>query len=91
MHGRVGQSLKFSQLRLIAAIDRHRQIVNAARSLGISQPAASRTLAEIEALLGAPLFDRHPRGMTPTPIGEIVSRRAQAMLTALTDFGRDLD
>lgn len=91
MQGRAGQSLKLSQLRLIAAIDRHRQIVNAARALGISQPAASRSLAEIEALIGTPLFERHPRGMIPTTTGEIVARRAQAMLTALSDLGRELD
>ena len=85
------QTLKISQLRLIAAVDRHRQIVHAAEALGISQPAASRSLAEIERLLGAPLFDRHPRGMTPTPAGAIVARRAQAVLTGLSDLARELD
>ena len=88
---RLAQSLRLSQLRLIAAIDRHRQIGNAAQMLGITQPAASRSLAEIERIAGVPLFDRHPRGMTPTPAGEVFARRAQLMLTGLTDLGRELD
>ncbi|QJD16469.1 LysR family transcriptional regulator [Paracoccus sanguinis] len=91
MSVRAVQSLKLSQLRLIAAIDRHRQIIHAAEALGISQPAASRSLAEIERLLDAALFDRHPRGMTPTAAGEIVARRAHALLTGLSDLGRELD
>lgn len=88
---RGAQSLKLSQLRLIAAIDRHRQMVHAAQALGVTQPAASRSLADIERLLGAPLFERNPRGMTPTAAGEIVARRAQAMLTGLSDLGRELE
>lgn len=88
---RGAQSLKLSQLRLIAAIDRHRQMVHAAQALGVTQPAASRSLADIERLLGAALFERHPRGMTPTAAGEIVARRAQAMLKGLSDLGRELE
>lgn len=88
---RLAHSLRVSQLRLIAAIDRHRQIGSAAQMLGITQPAASRSLAEIERMAGVPLFDRHPRGMTPTPAGEVFARRAQAMLTGLTDLDRELD
>lgn len=91
MPGRAAQTLKMSQLRLIVAIDRHRQIVNAAQALGISQPAASRSLAEIERLAGVTLFERQPRGMTPTAAGAIVARRAQAMLTGLSDLARELD
>lgn len=90
-NARLAQSLRVSHLRLIAAIDRHRQIGSAAQMLGITQPAASRSLAEIERMAGVPLFDRHPRGMTPTPAGEVFARRAQLMLTGLTDLDRELD
>ena len=89
--GRLVHNLKMSHLRLIAAIDRHRQIVNAAQALGITQPAASRSLAEIERMVGSALFDRHPRGMTATPAGEIFARRARNLLTGLTDLDRELD
>ena len=68
MSVRAVQSLKLSQLRLIAAIDRHRQIIHAAEALGISQPAASRSLAEIERLLDAALSLIHISEPTPRDI-----------------------
>lgn len=89
--GRLAHTLKLSQLRLIAAIDRHRQIGHAARFLGITQPAASRSLAEIERLAGVALFDRHARGMTPTAAGAVFARRARHLLTGLGDLERELD
>ncbi len=82
--------LKLAHLRLVAAIAQHGQIQAAAQALALTQPAASRTLAEIERLVGAPLFERHPRGMTPTPLGEILVRRAHTMLMGMQDLAREL-
>ncbi|WP_298838398.1 LysR family transcriptional regulator [uncultured Roseobacter sp.] len=39
---------------------------DAARNLGLTQPAVSQHIASLEAQLGRPLFDRKPRGVTPT-------------------------
>ena len=65
-YGNLGQSLAsrltLKHLRLIAAVAEHRQLSLAAHALTLTQPAASRLLAEIEVLVGAPLFERHPRG-----------------------------
>ncbi|MCX8998264.1 LysR family transcriptional regulator [Rhizobiaceae bacterium BDR2-2] len=82
--------LKLSHLRLVAAIAQHGQIQMAAQALTLTQPAASRTLAEIEKLVGAPLFERHPRGMTPTPTGAIMVRRANSMLMEMQDLAHEL-
>lgn len=82
--------LKLSHLRLVAAIAQHGQIQMAAQALTLTQPAASRTLAEIEKLVGGPLFERHPRGMTPTPLGAIFVRRAHTMLMEMQDLGHEL-
>lgn len=41
----------------------------AARALGISQPAVSRHLAQLETMLGAALFDRQWNGLVPTSAG----------------------
>ena len=38
----------------------------AAAALGDSQPTLSRRLAELEAALGQALFERSPRGLSPT-------------------------
>lgn len=72
--------LKPVQLRLIVAIARHGQLQMAATETAMTQPAASRMLSEIERALDAPLFYRHPKGMEPTEVGQVVVRRAQTML-----------
>lgn len=82
--------LKLSHLRLVAAIAQHGQIQMAAQALTLTQPAASRTLAEIEKIVGGPLFERHPRGMVPTPLGAIFVRRARTMLMEMQDLAHEL-
>ena len=62
--------LKLSHLRLVAAIIARGQLFQAAEDLGLTQPAASRMLAEVERLLGAPRGwtsgrgQRMPKGQT---------------------------
>ena len=41
-------------------------LMGAARRLGAQQPTLSRHVAELEAQLGTPLFERTGRGVTPT-------------------------
>lgn len=83
--------LHLKHLRLIAAVARHGQLSLAAHALSLTQPAASRALAEVEALIGAPLFDRHPKGMTPTPLGAGLARRARTILDDLTDAAEEVE
>lgn len=87
----LAKNLKITQLRLISAIAEHGQIRLAADALAITQPAASRMLADTEQHLGAKLFERHPKGMVPTLIGRALAQRAHNMLVELRDLSRDLD
>ena len=82
--------LKLSHLRLVAAIIARGQLFQAAEDLGLTQPAASRMLAEVERLLGAPLFLRHPKGMEATPLGRVVGRRAQVVIAELQDLAGEV-
>lgn len=82
--------LKLSHLRLVAAIIARGQLGQAAEDLGLTQPAASRMLSEVERLVGGPLFDRQPRGMTPTVIGQLVGRRAQLVTAELQDLAAEV-
>ncbi|MFD1913660.1 LysR family transcriptional regulator [Halodurantibacterium flavum] len=79
------------QLRLVQEIALHGQLQLAAEAVGMTQPAASRTLAEIERLFGAPLFVRQPKGMIPTEIGLSVLRRAQVILRELRNMATDVE
>lgn len=59
------------------AIASSRSLRSAATSLGLTQPAISRSLQELEEELGVPLFERHTRGVVLTPAGEKFLLRAQ--------------
>lgn len=52
----------------------------AAETLGVTQPALSRTLRRLEAQVGAPLFERHTKGMHPTDVGQALLPHAALLL-----------
>lgn len=72
--------LKFRHLRVIDAIVSHESILQAAKALGLSQPALTKSLHEIEEVIGARLFERHPRGVTPNPHGLAIAESARRIL-----------
>ena len=72
--------LKTRQLTLLVHLDDHRCVLRAAESAGMTQPAASKLLREIEIAVDAKLFERHARGIVPTWYGEIWVRHARLAL-----------
>src|SRR3546814_12577367 len=66
--------LRTRQLALLSLRYDERNLGRAAAALHISQPAASKLLQQAEDTFGVALFERHARGMTPTPYGEILIR-----------------
>ena len=55
----------------------------AAQALNMSQPAASRMIGEMEALLEARLCERLSRGVRLTPLGQSLARQARSVLLQL--------
>lgn len=86
----IRQGLNLTHLRLLAALDKTGQISAAAAQIAISQPAASRQLAEIERVVGMKFYQRHPHGVTMNAVGLLLGERARWMLSALDDAGRDI-
>ena len=72
--------MKLQQLRDLVAIAEHGSLRAAARAMNVAQPVLTRSLADIEKELGAPLFERRPRGMVATALGDVFVRRAAAIL-----------
>lgn len=70
-------------LRIVVTIAEHGSLVKAGRVLGLSQSALTRSLAQIEETLGAPLFDRSRRGMEPTDAGRAILAQGQDILARL--------
>ena len=58
---RSGLSLR--HMRMMVALDDHGRVSAAAQVMNISQPAASRIIAEMEAALDVKLLERLPRGV----------------------------
>ena len=75
--------LKTRQLLLLVALDEEGNIHRAAQVLGMTQPAASKLLKDLEDVLEVPLFERLPRGMRPTWYGETMIRHARIALASL--------
>lgn len=79
----VRSRLKTRHLVLLAELGRHGSIMHAAEAANLTQPAASKLLGELEHALGVQLFERLPRGVSPTWFGEVMIRRAGAALAEM--------
>jgi DNA-binding transcriptional LysR family regulator len=82
--------LKLGHMRMIVALDDHAKVSAAAHVLNISQPAASRMIAEIEDILDAKLCERLPRGVALTPAGKVLARRARTVLLEMREADREI-
>ena len=69
-----------AELRAFCAAVDLGSLGRAARLLRVSQPALSKRLRTLEALAGAPLLERTPRGVTPTPAGAQLYAEARKLL-----------
>src|SRR3954469_16578884 len=85
------QRLRLPLLRLADAVDAHGSLLKASAVLGITQPALTKSLQELEDIVQARLFDRHSRGMRTTEAGLVFVRTARRMLAELRRLDEDLD
>ncbi|MBE9604574.1 LysR family transcriptional regulator [Acetobacteraceae bacterium H6797] len=69
------------QIEAFQAICETGSFAAAARRLGATQPAISKRIGELEAELGAPLFERGQRQVRPTLRGHALRPFAETMLT----------
>ena len=76
----VAQKLRLRQLRCSVTVARMTSFVAAAESLGLTQPAVSRSVRELEQTLGHALFDRSTRGAELTRRGRDFLDAAEAGL-----------
>ena len=78
--------LTIRQLHYFDALARLNHFGQAAESCAISQPALSMQIKELEAVLGAPLFERNARKLRLTPFGEVAVERARIILKSLDEL-----
>ncbi|MFJ7023543.1 LysR family transcriptional regulator [Streptomyces sp. NPDC101117] len=74
--------VEIRHLRAFAAVARHRSFSRAAQELLVTQPALSRTVAQLEATLGVRLLERTSRRVEPTDAGAEFLHQAERVIAS---------
>lgn len=72
--------MNIRQLRVFNEVCKHMNMTKAAESLHLSQPAISKTIAELESWYGLKLFERWNKNIFLTPSGEVLYDYAKHIL-----------
>jgi DNA-binding transcriptional LysR family regulator len=88
---RIGRRLRLRDLHILFAVVRAGSMAKGAAQLGITQPAISQAVGDLEATLGVRLLDRGPRGVAPTLFGDALLRRGAEALDALRQGVREIE
>lgn len=81
----------FVSIRLAVLCAQTGSLTAAARDCNLVLPAASRRVRDLEAAIGEPLFERHSRGLTPTPAGRAFVKHGLDLLQGMDKLMEDLD
>ena len=87
----IGRRLKLRDLHAFFTAAQRGSMSKAAQHLGVSQPAVSEAIADLEQALGVRLLDRGPHGVEPTMYGGALLRRSAAVFDELKQSIRDIE
>lgn len=79
------------QLNAFATIVSAGSLGRAAETLHVTQPALSRTVRRLEQQVGAPLFERHSKGMQLTAIGSALLPHATLLLREAENAAEEIN
>lgn len=82
--------LRMRQVALLLAIGERGTLRNASAELGLTQPAATKMVHELESALGQRLFERVGRGQRLSPAGASVMRYFRGIRGTFESMGREL-
>lgn len=80
-----------TRMRLLIELERHESLSEAARAIGIGQPAASEHLRLLEIAAGQRLTERKGRGLKLTELGRLLSSHAAQALACLEAAQAEID
>jgi len=87
---RFGRRLRVRDLYILSTVVKSGSMGKAARTLGMSQPAVSEAVANLEHLLAVRLLDRSPRGIEPTIYADAILKRTMIVFDELKQGVRDI-
>jgi DNA-binding transcriptional LysR family regulator len=87
----IGHRLKLRDLHVFFTVVQCGSMVKAAQQLGVSQPAVSEVIADLEHALKVRLLDRRPHGVEQTMYGGVLLKRSIAVFDELKQTIRDIE
>jgi DNA-binding transcriptional LysR family regulator len=87
----IGRQLRLRDLHAFFTVVQCGSMAKAALRLGVSQPAVSKVIADLEHALSVRLLDRGPQGVEPTVFGHALLKRGMAAFDELRQGIRDIE
>ncbi len=87
---RLKSKARFRHLQVLLSLGELSSVRGSAEALGLSQPAVTQCLADLERLVDIRLFDRHSRGLRITRAGRDLLPLARRMLDTLAESSEAL-
>lgn len=88
---RIGRRLRLRDLHIFFAVLQSGSMAKAAAQLRITQPAVSKSIADLESALGVRLFDRSTQGVTPTAYADALNQSSVAAFDELRQGIRKIE
>src|SRR5580698_8747756 len=89
--GRIGRRLRLRDLHIFFTAVQRGSMAKAAQTLGVTQPAVSKVIADLELTLGVRLLDIGARGVEPTKYGRALLTRSNAAFDELRQSVKDIE
>ena len=89
--GYIGRRIRLRDLFVFFTVTQRGSMAKAAAELGITQPAVSRVIAQLEHALGARLLDRGSQGVEATMFGRALLKRSGVAFDELKQAIRDIE
>ena len=87
----IGRRMRLRDLYVFSTVVRLGSMAKAAQELGVSQPAISEVIADLEYALGVRLLDRKRLGVEATAYGAALEKRSLAAFDELKQSIRDIE
>lgn len=81
--------MEMRDINYFAVVAEHRNIRRAAETLGMSQPALSKSLQRLETAMQAKLYERGPAGVRLTTVGRALLAQVHRLQLAFSDIERE--
>ncbi len=88
---RIGRRLRLKDLHTLQTVADVGSMAKASERLGLSQPAISKAVADLEHVLSVPLLDRSSRGVALTEYGRLLVERTRVVFDEITQGVSDID